>query len=55
MNVITKYALQTLHAQEMNVIGVHNGRHMTALDMHGFSLTLLQITEPNDLQFILNT
>ncbi|KAK7198810.1 dihydroxyacetone kinase 1-like protein [Novymonas esmeraldas] len=55
MCTIAHHALHALAAADITVVGVHSGRHMTALDMHGFSLTLLVIEDAGDLEYMLNT
>lgn len=55
MTTVAHHALQELVAAGVTVVGVHSGRHMTALDMHGFSITILVIEEEGDLEFMLNT
>lgn len=55
MSIIAHHALHELAAAHITVVGVHSGRHMTALDMHGFSLTLLVIEDQGDLEYMLNT
>ncbi|KPA75942.1 dihydroxyacetone kinase 1-like protein [Leptomonas pyrrhocoris] len=55
MNTVTHYALHELVGAGVTVVGVHSGRHMTSLDMHGFSITLLVIADEADLEFVLNT
>ncbi|KAG5488379.1 uncharacterized protein JKF63_07974 [Porcisia hertigi] len=55
MSTLAHHALRELAAANVCVVGVHSGRHMTALDMHGFSLTLLVVELEGDLEFALNT
>ncbi|CBZ24353.1 dihydroxyacetone kinase 1-like protein [Leishmania mexicana MHOM/GT/2001/U1103] len=55
MSTLAHHALRELAAAQLTVVGVHSGRHMTSLDMHGFSLTLLVVENERDLEFMLNT
>jgi triose/dihydroxyacetone kinase / FAD-AMP lyase (cyclizing) len=54
-NTVAHHALHALAAAGITVVGVHSGRHMTALDMHGFSITVLVIEDEGDLEYMLNT
>lgn len=55
MSTIAHHALHALADAGVTVVGVHSGRHMTALDMHGFSLTVLVVADEGDLEYMLNT
>lgn len=55
MNILSLHALRALHEAGITCIGVNCGRYMTALDMHGFSLTLLPVMEEGDVEYMLNT
>lgn len=55
MSILTKHALLRLAAAGYTVIGVHVGRHMTSLEMHGFSLTLLAVEDEGDVDYMLHT
>ncbi|KPI82814.1 dihydroxyacetone kinase 1-like protein [Leptomonas seymouri] len=55
MNTVAHHALHALAGADITVVGVHSGRHMTALDMHGFSITILVIENEGDLEYMLNT
>ncbi|CAM37243.1 dihydroxyacetone kinase 1-like protein [Leishmania braziliensis MHOM/BR/75/M2904] len=55
MSTLAHHALRELAGEHLTVVGVHSGRHMTSLDMHGFSLTLLIVEDEDDLQYMLNT
>ncbi|GET86461.1 dihydroxyacetone kinase 1-like protein [Leishmania tarentolae] len=55
MSILAHHALRELATAQITVVGVHCGRHMTSLEMHGFSLTLLVVEEDRDLECVLNT
>ncbi|KAG5484963.1 hypothetical protein LSCM1_07040 [Leishmania martiniquensis] len=55
MSILAHHALRELAAAHITVVGVHSGRHMTSLDMHGFSLTLLVVEDEADLRYMLDT
>ncbi|ESL11248.1 dihydroxyacetone kinase 1 [Trypanosoma rangeli SC58] len=52
MGILTFYALEQLRQAGMDVVGVSVGRHMTALEMHGFSFTLLRFSNCADVAFL---
>ncbi|RNF26626.1 dihydroxyacetone kinase 1-like protein [Trypanosoma conorhini] len=52
MKILARYALEQLREAGMNVVGVSVGRYMTALEMHGFSFTLLRFSNHDDIAFL---
>lgn len=56
MSIVAHHALLYLEEVcKVTVAGVNVGRHMTALDMHGFSLTVLSVANEDDLELMLHT
>ncbi|EPY23688.1 dihydroxyacetone kinase, partial [Strigomonas culicis] len=55
LHLIASHALRHLADAGIVVVGVSCGRYMTALDMHGLSITLLVVAEDADLDFMLRT
>ncbi|KAG5510692.1 hypothetical protein GH5_06909 [Leishmania sp. Ghana 2012 LV757] len=55
MSILAHHALREFATAHATIVGVHSGRHMTSLDMHGFSLTLLVVEDEADLKYMLNT
>ncbi|KAF5225602.1 hypothetical protein ECC02_001366 [Trypanosoma cruzi] len=52
MGILTHHALKQLQQAGMDVVGVSVGRYMTALEMHGFSFTLLRFSNQDDIAFL---
>lgn len=52
MGIVAHHALLYLRKFEIEVVGVSVGRYMTALEMHGFSLTLLRFSNEDDTSYL---
>ncbi|KAG5484176.1 hypothetical protein CUR178_07330 [Leishmania enriettii] len=55
MSILSYHALRKCATAHATIVGVHSERHMTLLDMHSFSLTLLVVEDEADLKDVLNT
>ncbi|ORC92123.1 dihydroxyacetone kinase 1-like [Trypanosoma theileri] len=52
MGILSYHALQYLSEAGVNVVGISVGRYMTALEMHGFSLTILRFSNHDDIKYL---